>query len=254
MSVGASNEPQRLFSQVARGSTLSEKVAASITQAIMDGTLAPGERMLSERDLGEQFGVSRTVIREAVRSLVANGLVEAQSGRGLQVAQAGPEAVSRAMATFLHRSDAIDYPLVHEVRSALEIDMAGYAAERATSSDVEQLTALNADLAGVGEEAVERAAELDVAFHRAIAQATQNQLFSVLLEAIAPVLLEVRLRALGSPDLRRDAIEAHGEILERIAAGDAQEARAAMRRHLETSAAAWAGEGLAPSPSSARAR
>lgn len=251
MGAGAGNRSDQLFTQVVRGSTLSEKVASSITQAIMDGTLAAGERMPSERDLGEQFGVSRTVVREAVRSLAASGLVEARSGRGLQVSQAGPEAVSRAMATFLQRSDSINYPLVHEVRSALEIDMAGYAAERAAPADVERLSQLNDELAKLDDEAVERAAELDVAFHHAIAQATQNQLFSVLLESIAPVLLEVRLRALGSTRLRRDAIDAHAEILKQIAAGDASEARIVMRRHLEASAAAWASDDLASKPLSA---
>lgn len=238
MSVGARGQSGGLFSQVARDATLSEKVAASITQAILDGALAPGEPLLSERELGDQFGVSRTVIREAVRSLVASGLVEARAGRGLQVAQVGAEAVGRAMAMFLHRSASIDYPRVNEVRAALEIDMAGYAAQRATPADVERLTMLTDELAAVGED-VDRAAELDVAFHRAIAQATQNELFPVLLDAIGPVLLQVRRRAFESVDLRAYAIEAHREILAAIAAGDPEQARDAMRRHLETAVRTW---------------
>jgi len=242
MSVRTRPQPGGLFTQVVRGATLSEKVAATITQAILDGALTPGEPLLSERELGEQFGVSRTVIREAVRSLVASGLVEARSGRGLQVAEAGSDTVSRAMAMFLHRSDEIDYPRVNEVRSALEIDMAAYAAARATPADVKHMTALTDQLERVGEDG-DRAAELDVAFHRAIAQATQNQLFPLLLDAIGPVLLEVRRRAFESPELRSYAIAAHREILERIAAGDAEQARDAMRRHLELSARAWAEPG-----------
>jgi GntR family transcriptional repressor for pyruvate dehydrogenase complex len=242
MSAEDMRQPGSVFTQVVRGATLSEKVAASITEAIMDGTLAPGQRLLSERELGEQFGVSRTVIREAVRSLVAGGLVEAHSGRGLQVAEAGPEAVSRAMSVFLQRNTGIDYRRVHEVRSALEIDLAGYAAERATPGDVARLRELTAELAAIasGGTDVERAAELDVAFHRAVAQATQNDLFPVMLDAISPILLEVRRRAFASPHLRQHALDAHREILERIADGDAEGARDAMRRHLETSANAWA--------------
>lgn len=232
-----------MFAQVVRGATLSEKVAASITQAIMDGQLAPGERLLSERELGDEFGVSRTVIREAVRSLVAGGLIEAQSGRGLQVAAVGPDAISRAMSMFLHRNAAIDYRRVHELRSALEIDMAGYAAERATPEDIEHLRSLNDELRTLGLNKVERAAELDVAFHRAIGEATQNELFPVLLDAIGDVLLEVRRSAFASPDLRRYAVEAHQEILDRIAAGEADEARAVMRQHLEKSASEWATRG-----------
>ncbi|MGB2712379.1 MAG: FadR/GntR family transcriptional regulator [Conexibacter sp.] len=243
MSTGSHDQPAVRFTQVVRGATLSEKVAADITQTIMDGALAPGERMPSERELGEQFGVSRTVIREAVRSLVASGLVEAHSGRSLRVAEVGPEAVSRAMGMFLHRSDAIDYRRVHEVRAALEIDMAGYAAERATPDDVARLRELNDKLAAVPAADVERAAELDVAFHHAVAQATGNALFRVLLEAIGPVLLEIRRRAFQSPELRRYALEAHHEILEQIAAGRAEDARAAMRAHLETAEQVWDADG-----------
>jgi GntR family transcriptional regulator, transcriptional repressor for pyruvate dehydrogenase complex len=240
----------QVFSQISRGSTLSEQVAADITQAIVDGKLQPGERMLSERDLGEQFGVSRTVIREAVRSLVAGGLVEAQSGRGLRVAEVGSGAVNRAMSMFLRRSDSINYPRVHEVRSALEIDMAGYAAERATEDDNDTLKALCDELGAVDPDDVERAAAVDVAFHRAVADATQNELFPVLLEAIAPVLLDVRLGALGSMDVRTESLDAHREIQQRIAAGDDDGARKAMRRHLDSSAKAWADEAgeLSPSP------
>jgi len=242
MTPSAEDQQGGLFSQVLRGATLSEKVAASITQAIMDGALAPGERLLSERDLGEQFGVSRTVVREAVRSLVAEGLVESRSGRGVQVAAVGPEAIGRAMSMFLHRSSAIDYRRVHEVRSALEIDMAGYAAERATPEDVAKLRALTDELQDVRGEDDERAAQLDVAFHRALAQATQNELFLVLLDAIGEVLLEIRRRAFRAPGLLGYAVAAHQEILDRIAAGEADEARDAMRRHLQTSVEAWASD------------
>lgn len=242
MASGAGSEQSGMFTQVMRSATLSEKVVASITRAIVDGSLVPGQRLLSERELGEQFGVSRTVIREAVRSLVASGLVEARSGRGLQVAEAGPEAVSRAMSMFLQRSAVIDYPRVNEVRSALEIDMAGYAAERATPEDVARLRELTDELAAVRDGEVERAAQLDVAFHRTLAQATQNELFVVLLDAVGEVLLEIRRRSFASPGMRRYAVEAHTEILERIATGEPDEARDAMRRHLQASVEAWSGD------------
>lgn len=235
-----------LFSEVDRGATLSEKVAASVTQAILDGALAPGERLLSERDLGEQFGVSRTVIREAVRSLVASGLVEARSGRGLQVSEAGPDAVSRAMSMFLHRNAAIDYRRVHEVRTALEIDMAGYAAERATPADVERLQELTTALGAVNSGDVEAAAQLDVDFHSQVARATHNDLFPVVLDAISEILLAVRRSAFASAEMRRYAQEAHQEIVDAIAGGDAERARAAMRKHLEAAVEVWTAQGQDP--------
>ncbi len=248
--MSAENDEQGVrFTQVVRGATLSEKVAADITQTIMDGVLRPGEKMPSERELGEQFGVSRTVIREAVRSLVASGLVDAHSGRSLRVAEVGAEGVSKAMGMFLHRSDAIDYARVHQVRAALEIDMAGYAAERATPEDVARLRELTDQLGAVMESDHERAAGLDVAFHQAVAQATGNILFRVLLEAINPVLLDVRRRAFESSELRSYALAAHREILDQIAAGKPDEARAAMRAHLETAERVWDADGRLPAAS-----
>jgi GntR family transcriptional repressor for pyruvate dehydrogenase complex len=239
MSIELTGQSASSFPQIDRAATLSEKVVASITQRIMDGTLAPGERLVSERELGEQFGVSRTVVREAVRSLVASGLIEAQSGRGLQVSEPKPEAASRALAMFLHRDPTIDYPRVHEVRTALEIQIAGYAAERATSADVKRLAELNEELARAGDDVVV-AAQLDVEFHAAIAETTQNDLFPVLLDAIGPVLLEVRKRAFTTPEVRAYALQAHREILDAISARDASLAREAMRSHLDQGAEAWA--------------
>lgn len=208
-----------------------------VTGRIIDGSLPPGEPLASERELAEQFGVSRTVIREALRTLVASGLVEARPGRGLQVAEPKPDTASRALAVFLHRDPTIDYPRVHEVRTTLEIDIAGYAAERATPSDVDRLKVLNTKLAETPD--IERAAELDVAFHRAVAEVTQNELFPILLDALGPVLLEVRKRGFAAPEVRDDALMAHQEILDSIADGDSERARAAMRRHLDLGARAW---------------
>ena len=174
-----------------------------------------------------------------MRSLVASGLVETRSGRGVQVAKVGPEAASRAMSMFLQRSAAIDYPRVHEVRTALEINMAGSAAARATPKDIARLRELTAELADADVADVARVAELDVAFHRTVAQATQNELFLMLLDAIGDVLLEIRLRVLASATVRDGAVRAHREILERIADGDEEGARDAMRRHLQVAVETW---------------
>src|SRR6185437_352755 len=94
----------------------------------------------SQRELGEQFGVSRTVIREAVGSLVARGIIEVRSGSGLRLApvDAGSvaESMTESMRFFVRANDGLDYGKVHEVRVMVESDMAQRAAERATDSDV----------------------------------------------------------------------------------------------------------------------
>jgi GntR family transcriptional regulator, transcriptional repressor for pyruvate dehydrogenase complex len=227
------------FSQLLREPSLSDRVAESITEAIVSGRLTPGERLQPERELADQFGVSRTVIREAVRSLAAQGLVEARSGRGLQVATVGSDAISRSMRLYVRGNASIEYRDVHEVRSALEIQTAGVAADRATDEDLARLGDLNQQLRGLGKDAVARAAELDVEFHRMVAHATQNELFVVMLDSIGDILLEIRQNAFSAPGMIEYAVTAHQQILDRLTDHDPAGARAAMREHLERSDRAW---------------
>jgi GntR family transcriptional regulator, transcriptional repressor for pyruvate dehydrogenase complex len=229
-----------LFNEVVREPTLSDKVAASITEAIVSGRLKPDERLQSERELGELFGVSRTVIREAVRSLAAHGLVESVSGRGVTVAKVGPETVSRSMTLFLRGNSSIDYAKVNEVRMALEVEMAALAAERAGEEDLERLRDALERLRKSGPDA-DLAAALDVEFHRAIAIATQNELFTVMLDSIRDVLREVRVAAFQA-DMLEYAVSAHEEILRAIERHDARAAREAMRSHLDRAREVWSGE------------
>ena len=92
--------------------------------AILEQRLEPGDRLPSERELGEQFGVSRTVVREAVRALVAKGVIEVISGSGLRIAEASPRTVRESLSLYLHNS-TLDYERMHEVRAVLEVHMAG---------------------------------------------------------------------------------------------------------------------------------
>lgn len=222
-----------------REPSLSDRVAESITEAIVSGRLTPGQRLQPERELADQFGVSRTVIREAVRSLAAQGLVEARAGRGLQVATVGTDAISRSMRLYVRGNSSIDYRSVHEVRSSLEIQIAGIAAERATDDDLARLAELNQELAQLRIDAVARAAQLDVEFHRMIARATHNELFVVMLDSIGDILLEIRESAFSTPGMIEYATTAHQRILDRLTEHDPAAARAAMREHLERSDTAW---------------
>ena len=235
----ANERPER-FEEVLREPALSDKVAKAITEAIVTGRLKPGQALASERELADQFSVSRTVIREAVRSLVAHGLVETRSGRGVQVAAVDGNVVARSMDLYLRSNPAIDYARIHEVRSGLEIQIAGLAAERATPEDLEQLRDSNEQLGSVSKD-IATAARLDLEFHRGVAAATQNPLFVVMLDSIRDVLLEIRRVAFSKQGMVKYAQHAHGLILERLGERDADGARAAMRAHLEESERVWDG-------------
>ena len=223
------------FPRVTRERRLSDKVADLLLEGIIARRLKPGERLPSERELGEQFGVSRTVIREAVRALAAKGVIDVRTGSGLRVAAVHPSTVSESMSLFL-RGSTLDYPKVHEVRAMLEVEMAGLAAQRATDEDIAELRGVCARMEA--ETDVEAASRHDVEFHRAIARATHNDLHLLLLDSIGDALIEIRRENLAGGS-GPDTLASHREILERIAARDSEGARQAMRAHLENVEEHW---------------
>ncbi|MBA2254186.1 MAG: FadR family transcriptional regulator [Chloroflexi bacterium] len=230
-------EPVRaLFEQVARAPRLSDKVADKMLETILSKRLEVGVRLPSERELGEQFGVSRTVVREAVRVLVAKGVIEVRSGSGLRVAAVGSSAVSESMSLFL-RAGTLDFEKVHEVRVLLEVHIAGIAAERASDQDVSLLRSVHERMRREAGD-VEAAARDDLEFHRMIARATQNDLYLLLMDSIGSALIDIRRRNLGSGSSPM-TLDQHERVLERIAAHDAAGARSAMQAHLDGVARWW---------------
>ena len=195
-----------MFEQVGREPRLSDKVADVMLETILSGRLEVGDRLPSERELGEQFGVSRTVVREAVRALVAKGVIEVRSGSGLRVAAVDATAVTESMSLFL-RGRTLDFEKVHE------------RMEREAGD-------------------VESAARDDLEFHRTIASATQNDLYLLLLDSIGSTLIDIRRETLGSGSAPTTLAQ-HDQVLDRIAARDPAGARAAMASHLEGVATWW---------------
>jgi GntR family transcriptional regulator, transcriptional repressor for pyruvate dehydrogenase complex len=226
-----------LFGRVIREPRLSDKVAEMMRRTIISRELPSGTALPSERELGEQFGVSRTVIREAVRSLAAKGIVEVRSGSGLRVAAVDETTALQSLSWFI-RGGRLEYPKVHEVRSMIEVEMAALAAERRTDEQLQTMRDAHAHFQSVVDN-IEEAAHADLEFHAIIARATQNDLFSVLLGSISDALIEIRRENLAG-GTGADTVAEHGRILERIAESDPEGARAAMRAHLETVERAWA--------------
>jgi GntR family transcriptional repressor for pyruvate dehydrogenase complex len=238
--------PQRetgaLFDQVAREPRLSDKVSQLILETILSGRLSPGDRLPSERELGEQFGVSRTVIREAVRALAAKGLIEVRSGSGLRVAPADASSVQESMTLFL-RAATLDYEKLHDVRKVLEVHIAGLAAERATPEDGQRLVEAARRMEQAAEDPeridLDEVAQRDLDFHAAIAAATHNELFMLLMDPIGQALISVR-----RTNLRvnlQQTLRLHHDVAQRITASDVEGARAAMTRHLDHVEETWRG-------------
>lgn len=234
------------FPTLERSPTLSDRVTDSVLQMITSNALKPGERLPSERDLGIKFGVSRTVVREALRSLAAKGVLDVRSGSGAVVARVGFETASQTLRLFVQGSrsgseggDPLHYGQINDVREMLETRVARIAAHAAQPADLDRLRELH-DRMKKAKGDVEQASSLDVAFHREIAVATGNPLFVVIIDSIEPTLTEIRRMTLGSPGRPTRALRAHAQILERIVAHDADGAETAMSEHLADSRAVWA--------------
>ena len=225
------------FESVVRQPRLSDQVADMLMRAISEGRLAPGARLPSERALCDQFGVSRTVVREAVMILAAKGLIEVRSGSGLWVAPVSGDAVTESLSLYL-RGQTLDYARVHEIRAVLEVPMAAAAAARRTDTDVGLLIAACERVEAAIDD-VDVAAMHDVEFHRAIGRATHNDLYVVLLDAVGAALLEVRRANLALPSADSQTVVHHRRILDAVVGGDAEAAAEAMRVHLENVDRLW---------------
>ncbi len=210
---------------------LYEQVALQIQQLILAEGWPVGSRIPNERDLGEQFGVSRTVIREALKALSERGLVAIKPGRGTFVADLGAGALKEPMRLFFQRHN-VSYEDLVEARRVLEIEIAGLAAQRTRPEQIEGLRAAIAEMDARREDP-EGYSKADQAFHVMLARATQNQMFLVLMESIAGLLHESRkliFGVVGAPD-RGQAH--HRALLAAVEKHDAAAARKAMREHLD---------------------
>lgn len=213
--------------------TKSERIAIDMLAEIRRERMEPGDRLPTEQELGDRYGVSRSVIREATRTLVTRGIVEVGSGRGLSVTAVGGDVASEQLMLYLEARFDGGYRSVHEVREVLEIQAARFAAERAERPDLTALEESHAKMIAASTEGLETISKADIEFHRQIAIATGNEIFVVLLDAIAPTLNEPRVKNLVTAAGREEAITGHREILDAIAEGDAERAAAAMKGHLD---------------------
>jgi GntR family transcriptional regulator, transcriptional repressor for pyruvate dehydrogenase complex len=221
-----------------RPRNLTHALVASLGERIRDGRLPTGVKLGTEAALVAEFGVSRTVVREAISKLQAAGLVETRHGIGTFVVGPGDGAAFRIGAGQLATLN--DVVAMLELRIGVETEAAGLAAQRRKATNLLAMErALEAFTAAVeqGKDAV----SADFDFHLEIARATQNAHFMNLLNSLGTMIIpRARLDPEGAPDderqgyLRRVNAE-HGSILDAIERQDADAARAAMRTHLANS-------------------
>ncbi len=216
-----------------REQRLYERVVEKVLELISSGAWKPGYRLPPERELSEAFGVSRTVVREAVKALEARGVLESATGSGVSVRRADFSMVSRSLETYMQLANRDDFEIrLNEVRRVLEVEMVALAASRITPEQLTQLRQICQQMRGTGNTAIQMA-ELDFRLHVTLAESTQNELFKVLL---APLINQLRDQIILTwEDFPRPVdlvFEQHEAIVAAVEAGDAEAARQAMTKHL----------------------
>ena len=213
-----------------RRSPLYEEVAERLREFIDVQELRPGDRLMSERELAQRLGVSRTSVRQALTALRVGGLVEIRHGDGVYLLRS-PEDVVPSLAEELLQSHA-QLPAIMEVREALETQTARLAARRRSDADLDEMRLALREMATAIEEG-EDGAEADQRFHGAITAASHNELLAGLMEQLADVIDQTRRASLSRPGRPPRSLIAHEQILQAIADRDEDGAARAMRDHLE---------------------
>jgi DNA-binding GntR family transcriptional regulator len=196
---------------------LREVVFETLREAIINGLLKPGERMM-EIKLAEQLGVSRTPVREAIRKLELEGFVVMMPRKGAYVAG-------------ISLKDIVD---VFEVRAALEALAAGLAAERITDEELETLERM---LVRIGEcidnNDLQELIEFDTAFHEALYQASRNEKLVQIINNLREQIQRFRSTSLAYPGRMKEALEEHKKIVEAISERKAEQAQQLAQQHIE---------------------
>jgi GntR family transcriptional repressor for pyruvate dehydrogenase complex len=210
---------------------LYEQVANELIHFIVQDSLPVGTRLPSERSLSEQFGVSRVVIREAMKVLVKLGLITVEPGRGTFISDRINESLLRSL-DLVRRIQGLDSSKLWEVRTPLEIVVAGLAAQRATAGEIAILEACTNDMEKyIDDQEKHRAA--NEKFHLTLANATRNEFFPTLLRPLVGLMTETRILMSQRPEAARVAVESHRRLVEAIKQRDVQRAEEEMRAHME---------------------
>src|SRR5215470_10386253 len=218
--------------KVVRTARLYEQIVQQIEDSILKGALKPGDQLPAERELAQNFGVSRTAVREAVKALREKGLVEAFSGRGTFITNGTTQAIRQSLDLMSRIGQQEGFTHLAELRRILEPEIAALAAVRIE----EQLLATMRESVAIMDRSLEDPdayIEADLDFHLALAEAAANPLVLSLLDSIVGLLREQRLKIFridGGP--QRGQFH-HKRILAAIEARDPERSRDAMRAHLE---------------------
>jgi GntR family transcriptional repressor for pyruvate dehydrogenase complex len=211
---------------------LYKTIVNQIRDMIVSGELKKGDQLPSERDMATQFGVSRTAVREAIKSLSEIGLIDIMVGKGTFVANNTTDRIVESVNLLLH-VEQVKIEDLHHARMVLEAPIAKLAAKNRSEENIAQLTCLIEKMEETQEQTQEFI-DVDTEFHIEVARASGNTAFIVLIQAIIKILRSERTYAMDFQDQTESALKHHKQILKMIIAQDEGKAEKAMQSHLDT--------------------
>jgi DNA-binding FadR family transcriptional regulator len=214
----------------ARPARLPQWLADEIEEDVLAQGYPDDARLPTETVLSETYGVSRQVVREAARLLEDRGLVSIRAGRGMTVAAAGVDNIVLRYRTLLRR-DRAGFEHLMQLRQMSEIEMTALAATNRTAEDVDLLCTL-LDTAIEHRDDYTAWLDADLAFHLAVAKATQNPFITAFIQPINRVLRDVYREPIGYLATQDNTLQEHRVITDAIVAGDPDAARRAASEHL----------------------
>jgi GntR family transcriptional repressor for pyruvate dehydrogenase complex len=206
-----------------------DALASRLEEELVGDGAQPGTKLPSERQLALRFGVSRPLVREALRTLVERGLIQIAPGRGAFVRAMRMSDAARPLHALYRRQNATPRDLV-EARLMLEREAVGLAAERAGHDELEAMERVLERFDRTGD-LIERA-RCDIAFHALIARMARNPVIETMFSSIASLTFELMLRSLSDPAVSREGLPYHREIADAIGDRDPARAREAIEGHL----------------------
>lgn len=215
-----------------KNGTTAEEVVSRLREMIQRGEILAGDRLPPERDLAKLLGVSRPTLRAGIRSLATVGILQSRQGAGTFVVEAEEsptlDSSPLRMMAALHGFTSDE---MFEARLSLEMSIASFAAERATS---EQMTQLAEEIAGMyaSLDNPEQYLVHDMRFHQIIASASGNRILTSLMNMVATILFEYRSKTVKLAKDLKDSAEQHHNIYRAMREKNPEAARTAMREHL----------------------
>lgn len=225
-----------MFEPVNTNVKLRDRVVKEIVHKIDAGDLTVGQRLPPEREMAVQFNVSRTTIRDALRTLAALGILSIEHGRGIFVRARDGTPLAQVLSPLMLQDQTISD--LFDVRRSLETAAAGWAAVRATDAERQELirivTSIREEINRTGEAAMDMIVVADEEFHRTVLSAGHNPVASRIMLNLLDVLGEARRHSLSIAGRAMKSVMEHEVVAKAIASGNREAAERAMRDHLSS--------------------